>query len=220
MKIKRIAALAAATALMTAAPAFAAVTKTGTVTVKWNTQLTATLTLHTDYNAAGAFNGGTAAGAILTNANSGTGTCTATDPTNTDLTVDFGAVTPDAAKFTNCQYKSAVNAQVTTNSSSWTLSVKATAGYPASGFALCEIANGTWPTAAPTISAAAAAVSNVSATSCPGGEFLMDGTGSTLYTGSAAANASNFGGDIDLAISNGAPSGQQTVTETYTLIAN
>ena len=222
MNSKRFAAFAAlAGLLVTAAPGFAATTKTGTITVKWNTQLVASLTLHTDYSATGLFNGGTAAGSILANVNGGLGACTATDPTNTDLTVDFGNVTPDGAQYTDCMYKNAVNAAVTTNSTNWTLAEKATAGYPASGFLVCLLPNGTYGAAgAVTQTVRAAAPSIVSTTTCGAGNDNMDATGATLYTGTAAANNSNYGGDIELVMAPNAPSGAQSVTETYTLVAN
>ncbi len=220
MNIKRIVALSAATAILAGGNAFAATTKTGTVTVKWNTQLTATLTLVTDYNASGAFNGATQAGQILAQVNSGAGACTAVDPTNTNQTVDFGAVTPDGGTaYTDCLYKNAVDAQVTTNSTNWNLKAAATAGYTAANGTLCAYTNGTVPTASATTTARSAAVTVTAAGTCTGG-FLLDGTGSTLATSTSAASNAHVGMDLELVLPPNAPSGPQTVTETYTLTAN
>src|SRR5579862_6122875 len=152
MKLKNILALATMAGIITAAaPALAVTTKTATVTVKWNTSAIASLTLHSDYNASGTF--GAAASAIVNNLNTGSGSCTATGQTHSDgppPVVDFGSVSPDFSVFTDCLYENAINAVINTNSTNWSLGVAATAGYPASGFALCGLANtaaGTFPVA-------------------------------------------------------------------------
>jgi hypothetical protein len=234
MKHKRLYALASTAALLLSAgvPAMSATTKTATITVKWNTQAIANLVVNTDYNNTGAFNGGTAAGAILTNANTGAGTCTATDPTNTNGTDDFSSVSPDFAQFTDCEYKNAANAQVSTNSTNWNLGVAATAGYPAAGYALCAEPNGVvfggaGAAAMPaTVTARASATSITSTAACPAGDVLMNAAGTTtnLINGNThsftAASPANIGMDIDLVIANNAATGAQSVTETYTLTAN
>lgn len=232
---KKLIAAATLAALVTAAsPAFATTT-TKTITVKWNTQAIASLTLHTDYSATGVF--GASAGSILAQTNGGSGNaCTATDPTNTDLIDDFGAITPDSAVFTDCLYKNAVNAIVSTNSVSWTLGVAATAGYVAANGTLCGYANngGTgFPFAAAAAHAVSqttrvAAVTNTSAGACAAGggpAILMDGTGTTSNIVSethafTAASPANFGMDIEVAVPANAPTGTTTVTETYTLTAS
>ena len=209
-----------------------ATTKTATITVKWNTQAIANLVVNTDYNNTGAFNGTTAAGAILTNANTGAGSCTGTDPTNTNGTDDYGNVSPDFAQFTDCEYKNAANAQVSTNSTSWNLGVAATAGYPASGFGICAEPNGVTFGGAgaasmpATVTGRASATSITSTASCPAGDVLMNGAGTTTNLISnnthsfTAASPANIGMDIVLVISNNAPTGTQSTTETYTLTAN
>jgi hypothetical protein len=234
MKQTRLIALASTAALLFAAnvPAMSATTKTATITVKWNTQAIANLVVNTDYNNTGAFNGGTTAGAILLNANTGAGTCTATDPTNQNGINDFGNVSPDFAQFTDCEYKNAANAQVSTNSTSWNLGVAATAGYPGAGYAICAEPNGvTFGSAgaaamAATVSGRATATSITSTAACPAGDVLMNaaGTATNLINTNThsftAASPANVGMDIVLVMANNAATGPQSVTETYTLTAN
>jgi hypothetical protein len=212
-----------------------ATTKTATITVKWNTQAIANLTLHTDYSATGVFNGGTAAGKIDTQLNGGAGACTGTDPTNADLTDDFGTPSPDGTKFTDCQYENAVNAIVSTNSTNWNLGVQATAGYVAANGTLCGYANDAGK-AFPFPNAAAyaatqtqyggVATTNTTAGACASSGLLMDGTGTTtnIVNGCThsftSASPANLGMDIELVLANNAPTGTTTVTETYTLTAN
>ena len=210
----------------------AATTKTATITVKWNTQAIASLNLHTDYSATGVY--GASAGTILTQANLGSGTCTGTDPSNTDGIVDFGTPSPDSAVFTDCLYKNGVNAIISTNSVNWNLAVAATAGYVAANGTLCAYANNGgvgFPFAnnaayAVTQTTRVAAVTNTSAGACAAGGGpgqLMDATGGTLVTCThafTAASPANIGMDIELALANNAPTGSTTVTETYTLTAN
>lgn len=225
MNHKRIAALALLAALAySAAPASAAVTKTGTINVKWNTQLLATLNLYTNYDSTGT--GLQANGTILANTNGGSGTCSATDTGAVQGTVNFGNVSADAVKATDCMYENAVNAVANTNSTNWTLTEAAT--MPA-GYGLCALPNGTasFPFAAGALPAtqttrttAASVPSNTSTTTCATGSFIS-AAGFTVGSSSAAALANaNFGEDIELVISPNAAAGAQTVAVTYTLVAN
>ena len=218
MNGKRIAALAFAAALTaSAAPAFAA--NTGTVTIKWNTQTVSNIVLMTQYDGApvGTHNAG--AETILANLNTGGGACQASDTEAVTGTVNFGNVTPDAAQYTDCLEKNAVNAVVTTNDTlGYNVKEAATAGYPAASFLLCLLPNGTWANnLAATASARAAAPSIVSTTACGAGNFNMDGTGATLLATTASTAGTNIGGDVELVTGPSAPSGAQTVTVTYTL---
>jgi hypothetical protein len=216
-------------------PAFAnaaATVKTGSVTVKWNSQALATLTLHTDYNSSGAFNGGTAAGKIDLNANLGSGTCTAADPTNTDGTVDFGNVSVDAAKYTDCQYESAINAVISTSSANWNLT-EALGANPVAGYELCAYANNATKSfasfnaaslPATTSSYAGAATSNTSTASCASNGQTLNTTGFTAATNTNAftpASPANIGEDLELVMANNAASNNNSgITLTYTLTAN
>ncbi len=111
--MKRILAIAAAAvaAGTMVLPASAASTYTyGSVKLQWNVPLTATLNVHTNYSAAGAFGG-----ASNTLFGSGAGVCTSQASGETDLNMNYGtlAVSPTAA--VSCTYKNAVAMQLTTN---------------------------------------------------------------------------------------------------------
>jgi hypothetical protein len=231
MNVKKLLAIAALLSLALPALPSAAATVTKTVTVKWNTQAVATLNVHTDYAATGLF--GAAAGAILANLNGGAGICTATDPTNTDLTVDFGAVTPDTGtNYTDCMYKNAVNAQVVTSSTNWQLAAQVTTGSVPADTELCALPNGiaSFPASAAALpvvqTARGAAPSIVSVASCPAGDVAFNATSATLANETNAfssASPANVGHDLELvlkplaAASGGSPT---QVTVTYTLTAN
>ncbi len=111
--MKRILAIAAAAvaAGTMVLPASAASTYTyGSVKLQWNVPLTATLNVHTNYTAAGAFGG-----VSNTLYASSAGVCTSQASGETDLNMNFGtmAVSPSAA--VACTYKNAVAMQLTTN---------------------------------------------------------------------------------------------------------
>ncbi len=232
MKIKKLAVLAAiATLTLPAVPAFAVTTQTGTVTVKWNTQAIATITLNTDYTAAGAQ--GATVPTFLTNQNGGaTGACGGTAAAESPGVVNFFNVTPDSTKFTDCLYENAVNAQVVTNSTNWAVSEAATAGLPAANYSLCALPNGGGGTFPFTVAAAlpatqtarAAAPAIVSNATCPAGDVDVNAAGGNLITGESTAFSSaapaNIGEDLELVIAPNAPTGAQSVTVTYTLTAN
>lgn len=232
LNVKKFLAVVAFLALaLPALPSLAVSTVTKTVTVKWNTQAISTLALHTDYSATGAF--GASAGTILTGNNGGAGTCTATDPTNTDLTVDFGAVTPDAGvAYTNCLYKNAVNAQVVTNSANWSLATQVTSAAAPADTLLCALPNGiaTFPTSAaalPVAQTARAAAVAITSMACPAGAVNVSTTSANMVnadtTAFSSASPANVGSDYELvlkplaAASGGSPT---QVTVTYTLTAN
>lgn len=220
MNTKRIIALASFAALViSTAPAFAA---SPTVTIDWNTQKIASIVLTTQYNGSPLGTHSTAAETIDANLNTGAGICQASDTEATSGTINFGSVTPDVAQYTDCMELNAVNAAIGTNDSlGYSVTEAATAGYPASGFLLCLLPNGTWANnLAATASARASAPSIVSTASCPAGDFAMNGTGATLLSTAAATTGTNLGGDVELVIAPNAPSGVQSVTVTYTLTTN
>ncbi|NNM99797.1 MAG: hypothetical protein HKL91_08375 [Candidatus Eremiobacteraeota bacterium] len=220
MNTKRIIALASFAALViSTAPAFAA---PPTVTIDWNTQKIASIVLTTQYNGTPLGSHSTSAETIDANLNTGTGICQTSDTEATTGTINFGNVTPDITQYTDCMELNAVNAAIGTNDSlGYSVTEAATAGYPASGFLLCLLPNGTWANnLAATASARAAAPSVVSTTACPAGDFAMNGTGGTLLSTTAATTGTNLGGDVELVIAPNAPSGVQSVTVTYTLTTN
>jgi len=231
--VKKLVAIATLLSLaLPALPSLAVTTVTKTVIVKWNTQAVATLTLHTDYSATGAF--GASAGAILANVNSGGGSCSATDPTNTDLTVDFGNVSPDSnAAYTDCMYKNAVNAQVVTSSTNWNLAAAVTTGSVPADTELCALPNGaaSFPMTAASLpvtqTVRAAAPSIVTVANCTAGSGLPIAAASATLANEtnafSSASPANVGHDLELvlkplaAASGGSPT---QVTVTYTLTAN
>ena len=220
MNTKRTLALATFAALViSTAPAFAA---SPTVTVDWNTQKIASIVLTTQYNGSPLGTHNLGAETIDANLNTGAGICQASDTEGSSGIINFGAVTPDVAQYTDCMELNAVNAAIGTNDSlGYSVTEAATAGYPASGFLLCLLPNGTYANnLAATASARAAAPSIVSTTACPAGDFAMNGTGGTLLSTAAATTGTNLGGDVELVIAPNAPSGAQSVTVTYTLTTN
>jgi len=230
--VKRLVAIAALLSLALPALPSAAATVTKPVTVKWNTQAVATLTVVTNYSAAAAQ--GLGAPSILANVNGGAGACSATGSgSETAADVDFGNVTPDSgANYTDCLYKNAVNAQVVTSSTNWNLAAQVTTGSVPADTQLCAAPNGVanFPfngAALPVVqSARGAAPSIVSVAACPAGNLAINGTSATLATETNAfssASPANIGHDLELvlkplaAASGGSPT---QVTVTYTLTAN
>ncbi len=198
MNFKRIAAFAAlATLVCSAVPALSATTQTGTITVKWNTQALAQLNIHTGYTTTFAHAG---AATIVHNYNGGSGVCTTPDASNLDLTVDFGAVSPDFANYTNCLEEGSAIMSVATNSTSWNLGEAATAGYPVSAcsgkpcFTLCAYANN--GASAGKHGAFPVTTANMVAGTVPSGTVAGNAVSNTVG-GACAADAGNAGALID-----------------------
>jgi len=232
MNTKRIIALASFAALViSTTPAFAA---SPTVTVDWNTQKIESIVLTSQYNGTPTGTHNTGAEPIyLNNDGTGAGICQASDTeagsgtsngTLNNATINFGLVTPDSLVYTDCLEINAINAVVETNDSlGYSVTEAATSGYPASGFALCLLPNGGASYTngeAATASARAAAPLITSTAACPAGDFLMNATGATLISSSAATTGTNLGGDVELVMAPNAPTGAQSVVVTYTLTLN
>ena len=241
MNVKRLLGLALTATLISMGAASAA-TVTQPLTVKWNTQAVANLTLNTNYSAAGAQQLTAPAITTATNGSTAAGSCTATGAgSEVAATVNFGNVTPNGdANLLNCQYQNAVNAVVSTNSTNWSLTEAATAALPA-GSALCAYANDTAATAnsgtaktfpfkASSATFAAlqtqyggAAVANNTLGTCTGGAaittvaFNVISAASNAFT---AATPANLGQDIELELNNLNATGAQLVTVNFVLTAN
>ena len=221
-----------------ATPSYAApVTSPGSVLVKWNVQVNATLTLATNFDATGAFN------AVLhtvdVNNNTGTGTCVPAGPVSG--TVDFGAVTTDPTKVTWCGYENAVVAKAVTNSSiaaGWNIS-QALAVVPTGGFTICPIGNGTLAgfgaagapsayTAATAYNAANQASTFGATTACTAASLggvagltaAATNIASSQFVGATPATGSFFGEGYVLGVPANAAAGAQTITVNYILTAN
>ena len=231
MKIKKFAALASfAAVLATMAPALAA-NPTGTVTIKWDTQSIATMTLTTNYSATGAQ--GLGAPAIFQNVNGGAASagCTATGAgSEVAQTVNFGFVTPDSAKYVNCLYDNGINAAVATNDTlGYAVNVQETTAptSPAS-YMLCLLPNGTYSNTgavAQSTRTSNALVTSIvtttaSGTSCGAGNTTIWGTSEALYSSAAATAGANFGADVELVIAPNAPTGANQGVVTYTMALN
>lgn len=228
--MKRIAALAFLGALVASMGPASAANPTGTVTIKWNTQQLATLTLVTNYSAAGAQ--GLGAPAIFQNQNSGAGTCTANGSgSEVAQTVNFGNVSPDSVKYTDCLYDNGVLAQYATNDSlGYSLKVQqTTAPANASSVMLCYMGNGAQNSASVvqstrTSNALVPSLTTVtaSAASCGGGaNTTIYGTQQTIASAAAAtAGTLNAGGDIELVLAPNAASGADQAVATWTLVLN
>lgn len=223
-------ALTIALALSTTVASLAATT--GNVIVKWNATGTAALTLQSNY-AAGTGLNQAAANSIFTNANGGAGSCSATAPTTVNLTLDFGSIGVDLANNTDCLYKNAINAQVQTNSTTWTLNAKLSAAGP-TGYTFCELPNngGSYPLTAAQVATltpatAASARTDASAfgagTTCPAGAITLTTSTSNLVTSGATAYTSAPGADVGsdfgiIAATNATIAAGQSVTVVYTVI--
>ena len=138
--MKRILTIAAA---LTAAasmvlPASAASTYTyGSVKLQWNVPLTATLVMHSNYNAAGAF-----AGASNTLLPSSAGVCTSQAAGETDLNLNFGNQAVSAVAGIACTYKNAVAMSLTTNAKYTVNEYLDTAGEVPAHTGFCAYPNG------------------------------------------------------------------------------
>lgn len=138
--MKRILAIAAAAvaAGTMVLPASAASTYTyGSVKLQWNVPLTATLNVHTNYNAAGAFGG-----ASNTLYASGAGVCTSQASGETDLNMNFGTMAVSPVAGVACTYKNAVALQLTTNAKYQVNEYMDTATEVPTGTGFCAYANG------------------------------------------------------------------------------
>lgn len=238
--MKKLAAVAAAALLAigyaTTMPASAAVTQNGSVNVKWNVSVNATLALFTNYTNVGAFTA--TANTIDVNANGGTGTCAGVSPAVTGV-VDYGNITADVTHATYCGYENAVEAQVVTNSANWSLS-EAEAVAPTGGFLICPIGNGAiagFPAVAPAPATMTAANAFNAANQTAGFPAAINCTAATLgglpgltttpakvttanFTAATPASGSYVGEGYVLAVPANAAAGAQTIAVNYQLIAN
>jgi hypothetical protein len=235
--VKKLLALATLVTLaLPALPAAAATNATGTATVKWNTTVAATLTLTTTYSWSSPT---LTSGASATLYTGTAGTC-ANQSGETNGTVNYGTITPSLTANVNCLYIDAVNANLTTNSSSWTMYEQMNTPSPAalSGYTFCAYPNGyaSFPaavsaTANPVNSGRSAGTADTttcgaSAVAIPtstGTGVLSSSTGTaTIATGTVATGASgtNVGEDLEMLIAPGATSGADQYSLQYLVIAN
>ncbi len=210
-----------------------------TVDVNWNVTASGSITLFADYATGTTLctteSTGCGTPAVLQSPASGAGSCTAapTAPTaNTGSAgsttgVFFGNIAPDLTnKNTECYYKDAVDAVISTNDSAgYTLyedvSVAAT---NATGYWLCEVANGTVPTAGVTGSSVSAAPSGFTATgavaACPTGMTQVSATskGTTAASASSTVSSGHVGQDYALIVPALASAGASQFVVTYTFV--
>ena len=232
MNVKKLAALASLSAILgSMAPAMAA---TGAVTVKWNTQKSAAITLYTQTTAstvrgAGSniYQAGTGLGAWGCNGSvTGAAGAAGTDA-SANLFVNFGNVTPDGAQYVNCLEVNAVEALVTTNDGAGVNIQAAITGTPAgyntaaNGSLICILPDGTWNTGAASTWAAsvrAAAVAMSSTTACSSGTAIT-AANATLLNSTVAATQ-DLNSDMQLNLGPNSTTGAVTATLTYTVTPN
>ena len=232
MNQKRIAALALMSALAASVTPAMAANPTVNVTIKWNTQSLSSLTVTSNYTNTGAM--GASAGTIFANLNGGAGICSAAAGSNVAQTVDFGNVTPDAVKYTDCNFNNGANAQYSTNDSlGYSLTVQeTTAATHDANKLLCYLPNGSQTAASPVVSTRTSnaltpsiiAVTQTDATcsAAVAGAVAIKAASASTITSAAAATAGvqNAGGDIELVLQPNAPSGADQTTATWTLVLN
>jgi hypothetical protein len=207
--VKRIlaaAALAAAMALP-ALPSMAAGTPSyGSVKMSWSVNTTATMTLATQYSAAGAQ--GLAAPNLLPSA---AGVC-AGSGTETAFNMTFGAINPNLGAAVGCLYANAVSASVTTNDSAGFKVNEYLDAAPAGGAGFCAYPNGgaAFPlTAAAVVQTArsgnpAAGTFAGAVLTCPApGQAVPVGTGGALNAGTTPGNPGTASLEFYSAATNG-----------------
>ena len=222
LDVKKLVALGVLGVLIGSALPAGAVTQTGTVTVKWNTAVTATLALNNNYSATGASQ--TTAPGVFTNNNTGSGTC-AGPASEVAATVNFGTITPDTVQNTNCLYDNAIDAKIVTNSVSWNLTEALSA--VVSGTTMCALGNGqTFPfpgTGALPVTQTTRTSNALtpSGTSCPASSLALSATAATAVTSTTAyTGGAHIGEDMWISVTPSSTTGAQAPTLTYTLTAN
>jgi len=230
MNVKKLAALASLSAILgSMAPAMAA---TGSVTVKWNTQKSAAITLYTQTTASTVHGAGSniywgGNGSTASGCNGTTNTASAGTDASANLIVNFGNVTPDGAAYTNCLEVNALEALVTTNDSAGVNIQAAITGTPvgydtaANGSLICILPNGTWNAGTPTTWAASvrsAAVAMTSTTACSTGTAITSTNATLLNT--TAAVTSDLNSDMQLNLGPNSTVGAVSATLTYTVTPN
>jgi hypothetical protein len=230
MKVKHIAALASLGAILCSmAPAMAA---TGVVTVKWNTQKSAAITMYTQTTASQVHGAGSniywvGNGSSSSGCNGTTATASAGTDASANLTVNYGNVIPDGVDYTNCLEVNALEAYITTNDTAGVQVQAAITGTPVGydtavdGSLICILPNGTWNAGAATAwtaSARAAAVAMSSTTACSSGTAITS-TNATLLNSTVAATQ-DLNADMQLNLGPNSTTGAVTATLTYTVTPN
>lgn len=188
----------------------AAAATTGTVTVKWNVTAIASLTLQGNYTntgTSGALN--PTAASLIPILNGGSGSCGAGGTAGagagtTALTLDFGAITPDASKATICMLLNGAEAAVNTNDTAGvTVAVSQTTAPTQAGAAVCyvPISNNAPVAGGSSVStanlSAAKAVDTTDATAASWTDTAGTCAGLT-YSGTAITGAAAFGASTTL----------------------
>ncbi|GAC1582250.1 MAG: hypothetical protein NVS3B7_17610 [Candidatus Elarobacter sp.] len=188
-----IAALLAAP-FATAGSASAATTSYGSARLQWTTAPAATMTIVSQYNAAGAQGNGTPQ--LLPSA---AGIC-AGSGSETNFTLSFGTMTPQALVASGCLYKNALAVSIQTNDASGYAISQYLDSAPGSGVGICAYPNGgasfpLTPAIAPLATSArsgnpaAGTFTGSNLTGCgPGGSVVPAGAGGASTAGSTPGN--------------------------------
>ncbi|MBV8582279.1 MAG: hypothetical protein JOZ86_16775 [Candidatus Eremiobacteraeota bacterium] len=195
MKRLFAASLLLASSILTARSAFAASTTTGGAQIQWNTAATATLSIVTQYSAAGAQ--GNATPTLLPSA---VGVCTAAG-TEANFTLTYGALNPQSAAPTGCLYKNALAVSVKTNDASGFTVKQYLDATPTTGIGICAFPNGyggafpMTPAVSPVTASsasgnpAAGTYTGNNLTACAGaGQIVPPGTGGASSAGTTPGN--------------------------------
>lgn len=177
----------------------------GSVKLQWNVAVAMNAVVHTNYTAAFAYGGATG-----TEGAAGTGSC-GTEANPSDLTLNWGTITPPFGSYESCDYQNAVGVSVQTNDANgFAVYEYLDTALPA-GTALCAYSNGTggtFPISAPGASIATTLYSTapaVYAGSCTGNGKAITNAGtiqnsgvapaqpSATYTGEYASGAAGLG---------------------------
>lgn len=175
------------------APAFAAGTPSyGSVKLNWTVSTAATMTIATQYSAAGAQ--GLAAPSLLPSA---AGVCSGTGTTETAFNVTYGALNPSLSASVGCLYQNAVSVSVTTNDSSGFVVNQYLDASPGTGVGFCAYANtaaGTFPITAATSVTQSTRSGNPAAGTFTGSNLTACAGSGQLVPVAAGGTLTNSGG--------------------------
>jgi hypothetical protein len=234
MNGKRLLLLAAFAAFASIAmpAAFAgSVSNQANITVKWNTQAVGSMLLNSNYSAAGAQQ--LTAPSIIQTQNSGVGTCSTTGAgSEAAATVNFNNVSADTTHWTDCQYRNAAIATVTTSDpNGYTVTTQNVTGALPANYAICALGNGVANNAGGTafvnngavFQDASGSATSITSTTCPAvtnGWNAGSTSAQTVFSNASGTTGTNLGADYVLVIGPNAATGAQSFNIQYTLTLN
>ena len=182
--------LAIAAGLVTpATAAYASNTTTGGAQIKWTTSAAATMTIVTQYSAAGA-----QGNAVPTLLPSLVGVCSASSA-ESNFTMTFGSMLPSPGVPTGCLYKNALAVAVSTNDANGFSVLEYLDAAPGNGVGICAFPNGgaSFPLAPAVAPVPASTQSGNPAAGTFSGSLLTGCAGSGMVVPTGAGGASSGG---------------------------